>query len=52
MKSCLKIFFLYIIFSFENVISLLDFNYPSAISLSNKNVFVVEKMEYLYMTNN
>ena len=43
MKSCLKIFFLYIIFSFENVISLLDFNYPSAISLSNKNVFVVEK---------
>ena len=46
MKSCfnaINIFFLYILISFENVISLLDFNYPSAISLSNKNVFVVEK---------
>ena len=46
MKSCFNciiIFFLYIIISFRNVISLLDFNYPSAITLSNKNVFVVEK---------
>lgn len=32
-----------IILSIKNVISLLDFTYPSALSLSNKNVFIVEK---------
>ena len=46
MKSCfnlINIFFLYLIISFGNVISLLDFNYPSSIILLNKNLFVVEK---------
>ena len=46
MKSCfngINIFLLYIIISFKNVISLLDFNYPSAISLPNKNIFIVKK---------
>ena len=32
-----------ILLSIKNVISLLDFTYPSALSLSNKNVFIVEK---------
>ena len=46
MKSCfngINIFFLYMIISLENVKSLLDFNYPSAISLLNQNVFIVEE---------
>ena len=46
MKSCfngINIFFLYMIILLENVKSLLDFNYPSAISFPNKNVFIVEK---------
>ena len=37
------IFILYIIISFIKVISLLDFTYPSAISLLNGNIFIVEK---------
>ena len=36
------IFVLYII-SFEKVISLLDFTYPSSIGLINENVFIIEK---------
>ena len=44
MKSDLIIINILIIFlSIKNVISLLDFTYPSALSLSNKNVFIVEK---------
>ena len=44
MKFNLIIINILIIFlSIKNVISLLDFTYPSALSLSNKNVFIVEK---------
>ena len=44
MKSDLIIINILIIFlSIKNVISLLNFIYPSALSLSNKNVFIVEK---------
>ena len=43
----IKIFILYkilfLLIPFGKMISLLDFNYPSAISLFNNNVFVVEK---------
>ena len=46
MKSCfdmINIFLLYILIFLGNANYLLDFNYPSAISLLNDNVFVVEK---------
>ena len=46
MKSDLNrinIFLLYIIIPLGNAFNLLDFNYPSAIGLLNKNVFIVEK---------
>ena len=39
----INIFLLYIVIPFGNMISSLDLNFPSAISLPNKNVFVVEK---------
>ena len=39
----INIFFLYIIFYIGKVNSLINFNYPSAISLSNGNIFIVEK---------
>ena len=38
----IKILILYLILSFINTVSV-DFNYPSAISLSNGNIFIVEK---------
>ena len=37
------LFSLIIIISIQITISLLDFTYPSAISLTNGNIFVVEK---------
>ena len=46
MKSCfyiINIFLFFIVIPFGNTISLLDLNYPSAISLLNKNVFIVEQ---------
>ena len=46
MKSCfnrINIFILHILILLGNGFILLDFNYPTAISLLNKNVFVVEK---------
>ena len=46
MKSCfnkINIFLLYTLILSGNAYSLLDFNYPSAISFPNKNVFIVEK---------
>ena len=39
----INIFLLFIVIPFGNAISLLDFKYPSAISLLNQNVFVVEQ---------
>lgn len=39
----INIAILFLTFLIGNVISLLNFNYPSAISLTNGNVFVVEK---------
>jgi hypothetical protein len=38
-----KIFILFVMFNlFEKIYNLLNFNYPSAITLTNKNVFIVE----------
>ena len=39
----INIFLLYILIPLGNAFNLLDFNYPSAIGLLNKNVFIVEK---------
>jgi len=39
----INIFILFIIISLSEVLSLLDFTYPSAISLINGNVFIIEK---------
>ena len=41
--NAINIFIFFIIISFGKVISLLDFTYPSAIGLTNRNVFIVEK---------
>ena len=42
MKSLIKALNLSIfLFIIKNVISLLDFTYPSAINLTNKNIFIV-----------
>ena len=41
--NIINIFILYIIIPIQTVISLVELNYPSAISLSNGNIFVVEK---------
>ena len=50
-SSNIKILFIsfLIIISIGDAISLLDFNYPSSIGLTNKNVFIVEKMGSMYM---
>ena len=41
-SNYIKIFLLYSLFSFSEIISL-DFSYPSAISLPDGNIFIVEK---------
>ena len=53
MKYHINIFDLsIIILTIKNVISLLDFTYPSAINLPNKNIFIVEKEGiYVYDEN-
>ena len=53
MKSLIKALNLSIfLFIIKNVISLLDFTYPSAINLPNKNIFIVEKEGiYVYDEN-